>query len=383
MHTRPTSLFAAVLAGILSLPATASAHQSYNLAGYGSGLAGSINGADGEPGAGSGSAWTNGAVAAYSGALPVMWYAGMHDTSTARTIVTGAAPAPPIGSLLAQVEAYNAATDPDLPSDRVLAVGGKSWSDPDNQGQGWGHGLDYGLIEFEPVSELLAGGPVRFTVTVSDDPDDSVTMQLAFALYGGWDASDTSTRHQTFVTSPVPQNDPLGASGMTLLGYAVATAPGEPASRTFTLTADSSGRYTLLIGALGGVSGRYRVDIVPQADSDDLAQCQAELSAAVTARQVAETALEAAETALAAATTDSDNDGRRDAEDACPDTPAGLAVDQSGCSLAQFCASFAVGTRSGQKACAKADWRNDEPLMRRGEVDCRFNKKARRCEPAS
>lgn len=358
----------------LARPGVTAAHQSYNLAGYGAALPGSINGADGEPAAGASSVWTNGAATGYAGALPVMWYAGMHDTTTVRTVETGTIPGAAPDSLLGQVEAYNAGSDLDLPTDRVLAVGGKSWSDPDNAGQGWGHGLDYGLIEFEAVAELLADGPVRFTITLSDDPHDDVIVQLAFAVYAGWDTGDASSRHQTFVTSPFPQNDPLGATGLTLLGYAVATDPGEAVSRSFDLTATSNGRYTVLVGALGGVSGRYRLEIRPEAGGDELGQCRADLAAAVTARQ-------AAEAALAAATADSDGDGRPDSDDACPATAAGAAVDATGCSLEQFCGAIDASTATGRRLCKRADWRNDEPLMRKREADCRVSKPARRCQP--
>jgi len=65
--------------------------------------------------------------------------------------------------MLQQVETFNAANDLGLPTDRVLAVGGLSWSDPENDGQGWRHGLDFGLMQFSPVETLLAEGPVTFT----------------------------------------------------------------------------------------------------------------------------------------------------------------------------------------------------------------------------
>lgn len=51
---------------------------------------------------------------------------------------------------------------------------------------------------------------------------------------------------------------------------------------------------------------------------------------------------------------DGDADDEHDAGDHCPGTPAHAAVDDSGCSLEQFC------TEQGG-ACEAADWRNDEP----------------------
>lgn len=219
-----TIALAAVLAGTVAAATSAHAHATYNISGYGPGLAGSINGADGLP-TDPAATWTNGSVADYAGGLPVHWYAGIHSATQVRTIQTGVAPNPPSDSLLQQVNSYNAANDPDLPADRVLAVGGLSWSDPGNGNQGWGHGLDYGLIHVTPLDTILANGPVTLTITVQDDPSDGVAPQLAFALYGGWDTNAGSIRHQTFVTSPSPVNNPLGSTGLTLVDFAVATRP--------------------------------------------------------------------------------------------------------------------------------------------------------------
>lgn len=51
---------------------------------------------------------------------------------------------------------------------------------------------------------------------------------------------------------------------------------------------------------------------------------------------------------------DDDLDGEHDHNDRCPDTPLGVPVDESGCSLEEFCARHVP-------SCARADWRNDEP----------------------
>lgn len=430
----------ALLLGVLAGPSAA--HMTYNLSGYGAGVSGSINGADGQPAGAAQTTWTDGGVADYAGTLPVMWYAGLHDATTARAVETGAAPNPVAGSLLAAVTSHNQVADPDLPTDAVLAVGGKSWSDPGNGNQGWGHGLDYGLLHFTPLDTILAGGPVTFTVTLADDPADPASVRLAFALYGGWDAGQTSDRHQTFVTSPSPQSNPLGSTGLALLDSAVAAAPGETLSRTYQLDATHGGRYTILVAALGGVSGQYRLAVTPQAtappppdtdgdgvpdpadncpavpnadqldgdgdslgdacdaapgDPDALARCEADLAGARTALVTAsadlatasnrlasmQSEVDAARAETAAATADADGDGRRDADDACPATPAGAAIDAAGCSWAQFCAGFDTRTRSGRAACKQADWKNDEPVMRRKDADCTSGKKAGSgCAPA-
>ena len=127
---------AALGIGALLAGATgARAHATYNLSGYGSGLAGSTSGSDGSPTTAPPATWTNGGVADYAGNLAAQWYSGMHNATTARTIQTGTSPSPPSGSLLQQVNTYNGANDPDLPTDAVLAVEGTSWADPSNGGQ--------------------------------------------------------------------------------------------------------------------------------------------------------------------------------------------------------------------------------------------------------
>jgi hypothetical protein len=345
---------AIVLTGVLAAalaPAAVHAHATYNISGYGSGLAGSTNGADGLPADGT-SAWTNGPVADYTGALPVNWYCGLHSATQVRTLQTGL-PTPPSGSLLQQVNSYNAANDPDLPTDRVLAVGGLSWTDPANGDQGWGHGLDYGLIHVSPVGTILAGGPAKLTITLMDDPSDSPSVRLAYALYAGWDTSTTASRHQTFITSPSPVNDPLGSTGLTLIDFAVASSAGGVLSRSYDIDAAHAGEYTILVGALGGVAGQYQLTAGVFPDNA-LGQCQDDLA-----------------TVLA----DADDDGVLDGSDACADTPAATAVDAVGCSLAQFCGGLEVSTKTGQKACKKADWGNDEPLIGKKTADCLYDKK--------
>jgi hypothetical protein len=67
---------------------------------------------------------------------------------------------------------------------------------------------------------------------------------------------------------------------------------------------------------------------------------------------------------------DPDGDGEADPTDHCPGTGAGAAVDDAGCSAAQFCATFDATTSEGARRCKKADWQNDEPIMKRGQGDC-------------
>jgi hypothetical protein len=369
MRTSSTPLILAAFAWALLNPAPdVHAHATYNLSGYGSGLGGSTNGADGAP-ANASSLWTNGPVE-YTGTLPVNWYSGIHSPTQVRTIQTGLSANPPSGSLLAQVTSYNTANDPDLLADAVIAVGGLSWSDPANGNQGWGHGLDYGILHLTPLDEIEADGPVRLTITLTDDPSDGVAVQLAYALYGGWDTSTTAVRHQTFTTSPSPVDDPLGSSGLKLIDFVAASAAGATLSRSYDVDNTYEGKYTIFVGALGGVAGQYQLTagVYPTGTelNEQLAQCQANLADM--------------QATVDAMTSDTDADTVPDQRDACANTAAGQFVDQIGCSQAQFCASFPVATKADRKACKKADWKNDEPLLTNKQADCAFVKSSKTCD---
>ncbi len=380
-----SSAAALALASTLAAASAVHAHATYNLAGNtGPGIAGSVPPAsanDGSP-TNDPTTFTNGGLEGYAGALPVNWYAGMHDSTQVRTIQSGLGPNPPSGSLLQQVNAFNSAAPPPpvpLPTDRVLAVGGASWSDPANENQGWGMGLDYGIIHYTPLDEILADAPGKFTITLQDDPPDGVATQLAFAIYGGWDTSTTASRHQTFTTSPAPVDNPLGSTGLTLIDYAVATAPGQTLGRTYTLDVTYDGHYTVFVGALGGVSGQYQLTVSTSPDAQ-LGQCEA---GSATQLAACNASLDTMRSELSAATADADGDGSRDQGDTCPDTPAGAAIDQTGCSQAQFCGAIAVATKAGRNACKKADWKNDEPLLKKkADLDCTYSKSARACQPS-
>lgn len=82
--------------------------------------------------------------------------------------------------------------------------------------------------------------------------------------------------------------------------------------------------------------------------------------------------------------TDADGDGIRDTRDDCSGTTEGGAVDAEGCTLAQYCGSIEVSDVRGRRECAKADWRNDEPLMGARIRDCRIVRRpVRACEPVA
>lgn len=60
-------------------------------------------------------------------------------------------------------------------------------------------------------------------------------------------------------------------------------------------------------------------------------------------------------------TADHDFDGVPAVLELCPNTPIGTAVDERGCSLAEFCARIDTSNANWQVACQLADWQGDEP----------------------
>ncbi len=112
----------------------------------------------------------------------------------------------------------------------------------------------------------------------------------------------------------------------------------------------------------------------------DLGTCQGDLQATQNALGTSNAALATCNGDLSICEAnlllqDGDGDGVPDPLDRCPSTPAAQPVDDAGCSQAQFCAQFDAATRDGAKACKKADWKNDEPLMKPAkEADCAVDK---------
>ncbi len=67
---------------------------------------------------------------------------------------------------------------------------------------------------------------------------------------------------------------------------------------------------------------------------------------------------------------DEDRDGEEDSTDECPGTPEAEAVDQAGCSRAQFCER--LPSQGSKLECRRADWQNDEPGSQHPQ-DCRLD----------
>jgi cysteine-rich repeat protein len=95
--------------------------------------------------------------------------------------------------------------------------------------------------------------------------------------------------------------------------------------------------------------------VLPDVNGDGVCECAADLAAAASALE------------------DGDADDATDAKDDCPDTPAGVEVDASGCSQSQFCAAISLATPAGRATCRKADWGNDEAA--RAARDCAIDRR--------
>lgn len=74
---------------------------------------------------------------------------------------------------------------------------------------------------------------------------------------------------------------------------------------------------------------------------------------------------------------DADADGEPDTTDRCPGTPAGSAIDGSGCSTEQFCSLQSV------QLCQRADFANDEPLAKRPGDCARTRSEPHTCTAAA
>jgi hypothetical protein len=263
MKTTVTALALTGAVGGAFVAMSAHAYAMSNIAGYVGGTAGSINDSDGTPGTDAGGISTKGNVG-YTGALPVMWHARMDDATDSRAIEIGTPTSVNGDSVQRQIADLNASADSDRPVDRMLRIGGSSSSESVSGRQGWGHGLDFGLIPRScggSVESCLDAGVSGFRLSLGDDlADGGANLKLRYPLYGGWDAGLEASGHDAFVASPVPASNSLGSDDLILNGWGVASPVGETLlSRTLDLDTRHGGGYTVIIGALGGLHGNIRL----------------------------------------------------------------------------------------------------------------------------
>lgn len=132
-----------------------------------------------------------------------------------------------------------------VPNDYALAVGAKSWYDS-VEGTGWGHGLDFGLINLTYDANL--------SLTV--EADDS-SLIPAVTIYKGWDNSQSSSRHGGFIDK---RDNPLGSSDVVYLKSAEGNVAGGTVK--IDLTGLKAGQYTVFVGGNDGEKGgKYKITL--------------------------------------------------------------------------------------------------------------------------
>ncbi len=153
-----------------------------------------------------------------TGTMDLMWYADLQSTDT-MTLTTADAIAKGATSTF------------------KLGTGPAAWG-----ASASGHGLDYGLIHLNGLSDL----------TITLETDSGSSTKPAFSLYQGWDTGTTFSRTGSYTNNV---NNPLDTVGLNYLGQASTTTAGGLASLTFSNLA--SGDYTLLLGGNGTSSDTF------------------------------------------------------------------------------------------------------------------------------
>ena len=209
----------------------------------------------------------------YTGNLPEMWYAGLHNTAaqaaTNREIGTvsggtGGTTFTSAGSSLdARIVTWNttAPAGQTLDPNSQIAVNGNSWLT--------GNGLDYGVSHVScstgsgtPAQNCLVDGGMLISWTLKNLNSLSTSL-LGIAVYGGWDTNTTSNRTALFNgTNLGGLINPQGSSLSNLLWSATMTNPSDVLSysRNFNLAEANlyNGEYTVIIGALNNTGdGQY------------------------------------------------------------------------------------------------------------------------------
>jgi hypothetical protein len=218
----------------------------------------------------------------YTGNLPEMWYAGLHNTATGLTTreigtvsggVGGTQFITPGSSLDARIATWNTAANVaqgiGLDPNAQIAVQGNSWLT--------GNGLDYGVTHITcggSADGCLADGNQTVSWTLKNLNSLSSSL-LGIAVYGGWDTSTSSSRTALFNGNTLGGLiNPQGSSLTHLLWSATMTNPTDVLTYSRYFDAAESalygGEYTVIIGALNNtgdgqyyLSNRFGVPVPP------------------------------------------------------------------------------------------------------------------------
>jgi len=270
---------AGVALGMLAATPAAYAHATYNVGGYGditstngtpSGspggtTGGGVSGSSFASGSSADPVWLNGAGSPIPGSttVPYLGYLGLHNAATTRVITTGTYASGQANSLLGQAYTYNhlaANATNQIPTDLALAVAPNSFSSFSSSTSFAGGvnstGVDVGAIHVstgtgnveQNVINLAGGNPLYLNVILNGD-NGLGDQQLAFSLYHGW--------------AQAGAND---LSGLTLITTQTFASAGAGAYYAYQLNgaadpAGQYGQYTVVVGALSGVGGKYSLSL--------------------------------------------------------------------------------------------------------------------------
>lgn len=240
--------------------------------------------------------------------------------------------------------------------------------------------IDYGLTTAAELEEFLnlttgslnelVNGTVFSGNAISQDfmarPGDTVTFEWNFATS---EAGPDRPSPPDFVFVSVVCQSEIHLEE--LVNAALSTLPSAPiffvpsdgppeyslydhtGYRAFSTTLTNGGACRLGIGIAqlnsGGNSILFVDNVRLIADPTALSECESDLSRC--------------ESILVESGVDVDLDGVIDLKDQCPGTADGLEVDESGCSLAQFCSSIEISGVVSHILCYFADWKEDEGFI--------------------
>lgn len=257
------------------------------------------------------------------------------------------------------------------------------------------------LVDADGDGAVSGGDTLRYTVVALGDGGERFVDELApeLALVAG----SVTTTHGVVVegNSPGDTRVEIGAMGTTGAGTATVEFDAVVLPEV-----ENQGEFLVETGSFdpAGFLGIYRSRRLPTDDpataalgdptrtpvacdlascAGDLEECTDDLDTCETERLACEGDLSTCETARAAAEArvleleelvgtilaDPDSDGVPAIADRCADSAPGDAVDDDGCTAAQFCGAIDLSLPQGNNICRHADWRNDEPVG--NPNDCR------------
>lgn len=236
------------------------------------------------------------------------------------------------------------------------------------------------LSDADGDGAVSGGDTVRYTVVATSADGEGFVDELSpgLALVAG----SVTTTHGTVLEGNSPGDTRVEITSM-------ATTSGATAVVDFDALvlpqAENQGHFRLESAPLlaGDWAQTYRSRQIPTDDpstlppgdptrtqvacglagcEEALDACQGDLAACAAERAALEGQVHDLQEALGEVMADPDGDGLPALADSCPDSIPGDAVDDDGCTQAQFCARIDLSAPGGGNFCRHADWRGDEPV---------------------